>query len=194
MITSFAMRDRDPLRCLNNYRLDPARAHEAYIVPEAILREHREQAEELIRIGRSGLENLFSHVAEQNYVLLLSDARGVTVDLPSSLRGLTSAEEVRHLDPLPETTDEACPVARLLGADPSHDVYLGAKATKAQVKALASLGLDEAAGENARFRNLVVWPPDAGWIRLPAWAEPPTHMRRLTSLRRPGQFRRGFLR
>src|SRR5208337_3275159 len=36
----------------------------------------------------------------------------------------------------------------------------------------ASPGLDEAAGENARFRNLVVWPPDAGWIRLPAWAEP----------------------
>ena len=60
-LTPFAMRYRDPLRCLNNYRLDPARAHEAYIVPEAILREHREQAEELIRIGRSGLENLFSH-------------------------------------------------------------------------------------------------------------------------------------
>ncbi|MGH6807332.1 MAG: sigma-54-dependent Fis family transcriptional regulator, partial [Ensifer adhaerens] len=35
---------------------------------------------ELIRIGRSGLEGLFNQVAEQNYVLLLSDARGVTVD------------------------------------------------------------------------------------------------------------------
>ena len=60
---------------------------------------------------------------------------------PSSLRGLTSAEEVRHLDPLPETADEACAVARLLGADPSHDVYLGAKATKAQVKALSDGGV-----------------------------------------------------
>ncbi len=48
--------------------------------PETVLKEHREQAEELIRIGRSGLENLFGHVAGQNYVLLLSDARGVTVD------------------------------------------------------------------------------------------------------------------
>ncbi|TCL67156.1 sigma-54-dependent Fis family transcriptional regulator [Rhizobium sp. BK251] len=68
------------LRCLNDYKLDPAIAQEAYIVPEAKLREHREQAEELIRIGRSGLEALFNQVVEQNYVLLLSDARGVTVD------------------------------------------------------------------------------------------------------------------
>ncbi len=68
------------LRCINDYRLDPAAAQEAYIVPETVLKEHREQAEELIRIGRSGLENLFGHVAGQNYVLLLSDARGVTVD------------------------------------------------------------------------------------------------------------------
>ena len=68
------------LRCVNDYRLDPAKAQEAYIVPENKLREHREQADELIRIGRSGLETLFNQVAEQNYVLLLSDARGVTVD------------------------------------------------------------------------------------------------------------------
>ncbi|TKT74421.1 sigma-54-dependent Fis family transcriptional regulator [Aquamicrobium sp. LC103] len=68
------------LRCLNDYNLDPAAAQEAYIVPDAMLREHREQAEELIRIGRSGVETLFRQVAEQHYVLLLSDARGVTVD------------------------------------------------------------------------------------------------------------------
>ncbi|WP_186400513.1 sigma-54-dependent Fis family transcriptional regulator [Stappia sp. P2PMeth1] len=68
------------LRCVNDYRLDPAQAQEAYIVPETTLREHREQAEELIRIGRSGLETLFNQVAEQKYVLLLSDARGVTVE------------------------------------------------------------------------------------------------------------------
>jgi len=71
---------RSWLRCLNDYRLDPASAQEAYIVPEGTLKEHREQAEELIRIGRSGLEALFNQVAGQNYVLLLSDARGVTVD------------------------------------------------------------------------------------------------------------------
>lgn len=68
------------LRCLHDYNLDPAAAQRAYIVPHATLREHQEQAEELIRISRSGLSTLFEQVAEQNYVLLLSDARGVAVD------------------------------------------------------------------------------------------------------------------
>lgn len=68
------------LRCLNDYHLDPAQAQEAYIVPATQLREHREQAEELIRIGRSAVEGLFRHVMDQHYVLLLSDARGVAVD------------------------------------------------------------------------------------------------------------------
>ncbi|KPL55673.1 AAA family ATPase [Prosthecomicrobium hirschii] len=68
------------LRCLNDYRLDPAQAQQAYIVPETQLKEHRQQAQDLIRIGRSALEGLFRHVMDQHYVLLLSDARGVTVD------------------------------------------------------------------------------------------------------------------
>lgn len=68
------------LRCLNDYQLNPAQTQEAYIVPDTLLREHREQSEELIRIGRTGLETLFRQVADQSYVLLLSDARGVTVE------------------------------------------------------------------------------------------------------------------
>ncbi|PHP67119.1 sigma-54-dependent Fis family transcriptional regulator [Zhengella mangrovi] len=76
---------RSWLRCVNDYKMDPASAQEAYIVPHEILREHRDQAEELISIGRSGLEALFKQVAEQHYVLLLSDARGVTVDFMGDL-------------------------------------------------------------------------------------------------------------
>ncbi|MFC2250813.1 sigma-54-dependent Fis family transcriptional regulator [Labrys portucalensis] len=68
------------LRCINKHRLDPAQACEAYIVPDTQLREHRQQSEELIAIARSGLESLFRQVAGQNYVLLLSDRAGVTVD------------------------------------------------------------------------------------------------------------------
>ncbi|MCO4319112.1 sigma-54-dependent Fis family transcriptional regulator [Phyllobacterium sp. 21LDTY02-6] len=68
------------LRCINEHRLDPAQSCEAYIVPDTELREHRQQSEELISIARSGLENLFRQVAGQNYVLLLSDRQGVTVD------------------------------------------------------------------------------------------------------------------
>lgn len=67
-------------RCIDTHRLDPTRPAKAYIVPEVQLREHLEQSERLIAIARSGLENLFKQVAGQNYVLLLADAKGVTVD------------------------------------------------------------------------------------------------------------------
>lgn len=77
---------RDPivveswLRCLDTYRLDPSKAQEALIVSETRLKEHRQQAEDLVHIARSGLERLYRQVAEQNYVLLLSDRQGVTVE------------------------------------------------------------------------------------------------------------------
>ncbi|MBT9370875.1 sigma-54-dependent Fis family transcriptional regulator [Rhizobium sp. CSW-27] len=67
-------------RCLETYQLDPAKAREAVIVSETRLREHRQQAEDLVHIARSGLERLYRQVAEQNYVLLLSDREGVTVE------------------------------------------------------------------------------------------------------------------
>lgn len=67
-------------RCLDTYQLDPTKAREAVIVSEARLREHRQQAEDLVHIARSGLDRLYRQVAEQNYVLLLSDRQGVTVE------------------------------------------------------------------------------------------------------------------
>lgn len=67
-------------RCIEHHRLDPAQACEAYIVPDAQLREHRQQSEALINIARSGLERLYQQVAGLNYVLLLSDSKGVAVD------------------------------------------------------------------------------------------------------------------
>jgi len=67
-------------RCVEQHRLDPAQSCEAYIVPDGQLREHRQQSEELIAIARSGLEQLFLQVAGQNYVLLLADPQGVTVE------------------------------------------------------------------------------------------------------------------
>jgi transcriptional regulator of acetoin/glycerol metabolism len=71
---------RSWLRCLDQYQLDPAQACEAYIVPDGRLREHRQQSEALINIARTGLDHLFKQVAGQNYVLLLADRQGVTVE------------------------------------------------------------------------------------------------------------------
>ncbi|MBD1203140.1 MAG: sigma-54-dependent Fis family transcriptional regulator [Rhodobacteraceae bacterium] len=67
-------------RCVEQYGMDPAKPSPAHIVTEARLREHREQSERLIAIARSGLEALFRQIAGQKYVLLLADAKGVTVD------------------------------------------------------------------------------------------------------------------
>lgn len=67
-------------RCVERYGLDPSRPSPAHIVTESRLREHREASERLIAIARSGLAALFRQIAGQNYVLLLADAQGVTVD------------------------------------------------------------------------------------------------------------------
>lgn len=67
-------------RCIETHGLDPARPSPVHIVTEAELRSHREQSERLITIARSGLESLYRQVIGQNYVLLLADAQGITVD------------------------------------------------------------------------------------------------------------------
>jgi len=67
-------------RCVELYGMDPMRAEPAHIVTETELRDHRKQAEWLIATARSGLQSLFRQVAGRNYVLLLTDAKGVCVD------------------------------------------------------------------------------------------------------------------
>ena len=74
------------LRCVQQHRLDPARMQEAVILPQARLREHQDQMEALLQIARHGLESLYSKVAGLGYVVLLTDARGVTVDFLGDLQ------------------------------------------------------------------------------------------------------------
>lgn len=67
-------------RCMVDHGLDPTDLKDPYIVPEVTLREHRDRIERLIHTARNGLETLYKQVNVQNYVLLLTDAQGVTVD------------------------------------------------------------------------------------------------------------------
>jgi transcriptional regulator of acetoin/glycerol metabolism len=67
-------------RCINDYGLDPAKAPAARIVPSQQLREHREQIEEFLRVARAGMEQMYKRISGSDYVLLLSDAEGITVD------------------------------------------------------------------------------------------------------------------
>jgi len=77
---------RDPavvqswLRCLNDYSLDPEHKGEARIVPESVLKEHQQESEDLLYTARFAMEDLYRRVNSMGYVLLLTDAKGVTVD------------------------------------------------------------------------------------------------------------------
>ena len=72
-------------RCVHQHRLDPTRMQEAVILPGARLREHQDQMEAFLHIARHGLESLYQQVAGLGYVVLLTDARGITVDFLGDL-------------------------------------------------------------------------------------------------------------
>ncbi|WP_076997554.1 sigma-54-dependent Fis family transcriptional regulator [Variovorax sp. KK3] len=69
-------------RCVHEHGLDPTRMQEARILPWAELREHQERLEDFTQIARHGLTALYQQVAGTGYVVLLTDAQGVTVDYP----------------------------------------------------------------------------------------------------------------
>jgi transcriptional regulator of acetoin/glycerol metabolism len=71
---------RSWLRCLNDYKLDPEHKGEARILPDVLLKEHKQEAEDLLSIARFGMEDLYRRVNSMGYVLLLTDRKGVTVD------------------------------------------------------------------------------------------------------------------
>lgn len=72
-------------RCVHEHRLDPARVQEAVILPSQRLREHQDRIEQFLHIARHGLEALYQQVAGLGYCILLTDARGVTVDFLGDL-------------------------------------------------------------------------------------------------------------
>lgn len=72
-------------RCVTEHRLDPTRMQEAVILPSTQLREHQDQLEAFLHIARHGLEALYRQVAGLGYCVLLTDARGVTVDFLGDL-------------------------------------------------------------------------------------------------------------
>ncbi len=67
-------------RCVCDHGLDPTRAQPARVIEHWQLREHQEQLESFLRVARAGMEQLYKRVSPLGYVLLLTDAQGVTVD------------------------------------------------------------------------------------------------------------------
>lgn len=72
-------------RCVLEHQLDPTRMQEAVILPGGQVRERQDRMEEFLHIARHGLETLYHQVAGLGYCVLLTDARGVTVDFLGDL-------------------------------------------------------------------------------------------------------------
>ncbi|WP_240349146.1 sigma-54-dependent Fis family transcriptional regulator [Halomonas binhaiensis] len=66
-------------RCLHEYQLDPSKPRPVRVVPQHILRTHQESVDELLHVGRAGVDRLYAQIASFGYVLLLTDHAGITV-------------------------------------------------------------------------------------------------------------------
>jgi transcriptional regulator of acetoin/glycerol metabolism len=67
-------------RCVSEHNLDPGVLRDACILTPTRLREHQDAMEEFTHTARFGVETLYRQVAGLGYVLLLTDAKGITVD------------------------------------------------------------------------------------------------------------------
>ncbi|MDN3556919.1 sigma-54-dependent Fis family transcriptional regulator [Halomonas maura] len=79
-----AVIERSWRRCIDRYGLDPAAPSPARYVPDHTLREHQDQADALIQVARAGVEQLYRQVTPLDYVVLLTDARGIAVQFLGS--------------------------------------------------------------------------------------------------------------
>lgn len=67
-------------RCMRRYKLEPTVMREAHILPQQSLHKHQNQLEDFLHTARFGVETLYRQIACLGYVLLLTDAHGITVD------------------------------------------------------------------------------------------------------------------
>ncbi|WP_437614637.1 sigma-54-dependent Fis family transcriptional regulator [Erwinia sp. V71] len=80
-------------RCVDAYGLDPFRMQQAQILSAHELHDHRAPLDEFITIARQGMNQLYQQVAPAGYVVLLTDAQGVTIDHSG---GEHAASRLRH--------------------------------------------------------------------------------------------------
>ena len=67
-------------RCVSEHELDPTLLPDVRIETSTRLRECRQLNEEYLHVARAGMEQLYKHVSALGYVLMLTDAEGVTID------------------------------------------------------------------------------------------------------------------
>jgi sigma-54 dependent transcriptional regulator, acetoin dehydrogenase operon transcriptional activator AcoR len=64
-------------RCLNEFKLDPAREYKPTVLDQCRLSELRAEHEDLVQIARAEMDSLYEQIAGSGYALLLADTDGV---------------------------------------------------------------------------------------------------------------------
>jgi transcriptional regulator of acetoin/glycerol metabolism len=64
-------------RCLNEFKLDPARDYQPTVLDLSRLKDRQVEHEELVRIARAEMDSLYEQIAGSGYALLLADTDGV---------------------------------------------------------------------------------------------------------------------
>ncbi|MGJ7612888.1 MULTISPECIES: sigma-54-dependent Fis family transcriptional regulator [unclassified Variovorax] len=67
-------------RCVREHGLDPSKPSPARILPAQEVRAHQQQLAHFLRAARAGMEDIYRRVADLGYMVLLTDAEGITVD------------------------------------------------------------------------------------------------------------------
>jgi transcriptional regulator of acetoin/glycerol metabolism len=73
-------------RCIQTFKLDPLGRHGSRVLTHSELQNHTSPMEEFIITARDGMENLYTQVEALDYVVLLCDKNGVTVDFIGNSR------------------------------------------------------------------------------------------------------------
>jgi len=64
-------------RCVNEYRLDPARSQSTHVVDSSNLKQLQGQHDELVDIARAEMDTLYDQISGSGYALLLTDVNGI---------------------------------------------------------------------------------------------------------------------
>jgi transcriptional regulator of acetoin/glycerol metabolism len=64
-------------RCLNEFKLDPARDYQPTVLDHARIKDLQAEHEELVHIARAEMDSLYEQIAGSGYALLLADTDGV---------------------------------------------------------------------------------------------------------------------
>jgi sigma-54 dependent transcriptional regulator, acetoin dehydrogenase operon transcriptional activator AcoR len=64
-------------RCLNEFKLDPARDYQPTVLDHARLKDLQAEHDELVHIARAEMDSLYEQIAGSGYALLLADTAGV---------------------------------------------------------------------------------------------------------------------